>query len=93
MTKSKTKTYPHTRPDGTTVRVSVPDDPQPQDLLTDALRDNLSPQAIATIIAYLQPAHVNDANVQRQVQWFSELLIQTLGGPEQFNRLADEVGL
>jgi hypothetical protein len=89
----KPKTYPMKRPDGTTVRVTVPDDPKPEEMLIDAIRDNLSPQAVATIIAYLQPVSVDDARVQREVRWFSDQLTETLGGADHFNRLMEEVGL
>lgn len=95
MTNSndKTKTRKRTRPDGKVVNVSVPTDPTPQEMLSDAIRENLSPEAVATIIAYLQPVGVDDPKVQREVQWFSDQLTETLGGVDQFNRLMEEVGL
>jgi hypothetical protein len=70
----------------------TPDDPTPEDVLYDALRDNLSPQAVATIAASLQTARVDNDDVQRQVDWFREMLVEMLGEGE-FDRLADEVGL
>lgn len=90
---SQKKTYTHVRADGSTVRVTVPEDPRPEELLIDALRDNLSPEAVTVISAYLQPACCRDAKVSREVQWFQEIVIQALGGPEQFNRIAEEIGL
>ncbi len=95
MTSSsnKPKTYKHTRRDGTTVRVTVPDDPRPEEMLVDALRDNLSPEAVAAIASWLQPARTNDENVDREVRWFAEQLAQALGGWDQQNRLAEELGL
>ena len=75
------------------VRVTVPEAPKPEDVLVDAVRDNLSPKAVATIAAYLQPARTLDRDVVRQVGWFRELLIEVVGGDEAFNRLANEVGL
>ena len=90
---SKPKTYLHKRPDGSTVRVSVPEDPKPEELLIDALRDNLSPEAVAAIASWLQPARTNDQNVDREVQWFAEQLAQALGGWDQQSSLAEELGL
>jgi len=90
--KGKPKTYQATIR-GRNARVTVPEDPKPQDLLTDALRENLSPHAVAAIAFYLQPTRTNNANVDREVQWFIERLAETLGGQEQLNRLAEELAL
>jgi len=61
--------------------------------LVDALRDNLSPEAVAAIASWLQPARTNDENVDREVRWFGEQLAQALGGWDQQSRLAEELGL
>ena len=90
---SKPKTYKHARPDGTIVRVTVPEDPKPEELLIDALRENLSPHAVAAIASWLQPATVADASVNQEIGWFRGVLIDALGGYEQQNRLAEELGL
>jgi len=90
---NKPKTYKHTRPDGSIVRVTVPEDPRPKELLFDALRDNLSPEAVATIASWLRTARTNDENVDREVRWFTEQLAQALGGWDQQSRLAEELGL
>ena len=74
-------------------RVTVPEDPKPEDLLTDALRENLSPHAVAAIAAYLQPVRTTDPQVDRQVRWFAELLAKAVGGEDELNRLCEEVGL
>lgn len=63
-----------------------------QDLF-DALQDNLSPQAVAAVVAYLQPATTNNDAVNRQLRWFAERLTELVGGPEQLARLGDELGL
>lgn len=66
--------------------------------LATALRDNLSPEAIATIIAHLQPvafAKPSDPDAlraAREVEWFCEALTDMLG-VENHNRLMDELGL
>ena len=74
-------------------RVTVPEDPKPEDMLTDALRENLSPHAVAAIAAYLQPVRTTDPQVDRQVCWFAELLARAVGGEDELNRLCEEVGL
>lgn len=90
--RAAVKTYPATI-NGRRVRVTIPEDPTPEEVLRDALRANLSPAAVAAIAAYLQPAHTKDASVNRQLAWFQDLLVEALGGDEAFNRIADEVGL
>jgi hypothetical protein len=92
------KTYKHTRPDGTTVRVTVPDDPKPEEMLIDSIRDNLSPHAVALIAAKLQVSYCggkrNDEMIaaEQQCQWFTARLIEMLGN-NQFNQLCEELGV
>ena len=62
-------------------------------VLRDVLSDALSPQAVAAIVACLQPAKTKDSAVNRQLRWFAERLTELVGGPEQQGRLAEEVGL
>lgn len=63
-----------------------------------AIRDNLSPEGVAAIIALLQPAsnYRNDAPANEraldQVEWFRETLLELIGVPE-CNRLMDEIGM
>jgi hypothetical protein len=92
MENEKPKTYPAKTRDGSTVRVTIPEDPKPEELLDDALRENLSPEAIAVIVAYLQPARSKDATADQQVRWFSDRLVALLGA-DQFRRLQDELGV
>lgn len=61
--------------------------------MIEALRENLTPEAVAAIASWLQPARTNDENVNRELQWFAEQLVQALGGWDQQNRLAEELGL
>jgi len=61
--------------------------------LADALRENLSPEAVAAIASWLQPASTNDPKVNREIRWFSEQLAQALGGWDQQSRLAEDLGL
>jgi hypothetical protein len=90
--REKVKTY-EAKLGGKKVRVTVPENTEETELLMQAIQDNLSPEAVATIIAYLQPVGVKDAKVQREVEWFSEKLVETVGGNAALNQLMDEVGL
>ena len=69
-----------------------------QEAFERVIRDNLSPEAVATIIAFLQPAaFYKPANEDArqallQVEWFADTLTEMLGGDEH-NRLMDELGL
>ena len=64
-----------------------------EQVLFDALKDNLSPQAVAAIVAYLQPANTSNPEVDRQLRWLSDRLTDLVGGPEHLDRLTDELGL
>jgi len=77
---------------GRKVRVTIPEGIDEGDICA-ALKDNLSPQAVATIAAYLQPAKTKSPAVDREVRWFADQLMALVGGPEAQNRLAEEVGL
>ena len=69
-----------------------------QEAFEKVIRDNLSPEGIATIVAFLQPAAfykpANEDAVQalRQVEWFADTLTAMLG-VEEHNRLMEELGL
>ena len=89
---AKIKTYEATV-DGRKIRCTVPEDPRPEEILVEALRDCLTPEAITTIAAHLSAARTRHAEVNRQVAWFTDLLVHMLGGPSQYNRLMEEVGL
>ncbi|MBX3433277.1 MAG: hypothetical protein KF847_08145 [Pirellulales bacterium] len=62
------------------------------------IRDNLSPEGVAAIVALLQPAgsYLNGqpANERaiNQAIWFRETLLELIGADE-FNRTIDEIGL
>ena len=75
-------------------RADATPDPAPGGAsLVDALRDNLSPEAVAAIASWLQPASTNDQKVDREIRWFTQQLAQALGGWDQQSRLAAELGL
>lgn len=69
-----------------------------QDEFEEAIRNNLSPDGVAAIIAFLQPAQSwkpsNEQATQalRQVEWFADTLLGMLG-VDEFNHLMDELGL
>jgi len=90
MNEMEIQTVKH---NGRKVRRTVPPDPAPAEILIDAIKDNISPEAVAVIAAYLQPVHCGDERVDRQVQWFAEQLVEALGGDDAFNRMCDELGL
>jgi len=62
------------------------------------IRDHLTPEAVATIIAFLQPAALHKApnaevhEALKQVEWFTDMLISILG-VDEYARLLDELGL
>ena len=91
MTRRRPKTYKHTRPDGQVVRVTVPGSDESE--LFEAVREQLSPHAVASIVSHLQAARTNNQDVDRQVRWFAEELVKLLGGCEQLDRLTEELGL
>jgi hypothetical protein len=71
--------------------VTVPENDESE--LFDAIREQLSPHAIASIVSHLQSARTNNQDVDRQVHWFTEELCKLLGGYEQQAHLAEELGL
>ena len=72
-------------------KVTVPENDEQE--LFEAVREQLSPEAVAAIVAYLQPARTNNPDVDRQVHWFAGQLIELLGGGDQQNTLAESLGL
>jgi len=89
--RDKPKTYP-VEVDGRKTRVTVPENDE-QNVLRDWFSDNLTPQAVATIVSFLQPVRTDDQDVDEEVRWFAEQLVGALGGYEAQSRLAEEVGL
>ena len=76
---------------GKKVRVTIPENDETE--LFEAVREQLSPEAVASIICHLQGARTNNQNVDRQVRWFSDELAKLLGGYEHQAHLAEELGL
>ncbi len=68
-------------------------DPAP---LVNEIRENLSPEAVAAIVAWLMPAETKDEQVNREIGWFRELLgkeILGFGSWDNYNRMIEELGL
>jgi len=76
---------------GKKVRVTVPENDESG--LFDAIREQVSPHAVAAIVSYLQINRTNNPDVDRQVRWFHDQLCEMLGGYEEQSRLAEELGL
>jgi hypothetical protein len=87
-TNAKVKTYDA----GQGRRVTVPENPKPEDLLMDAVRENFSPAAVAAMAAYLQAAKTKDRQVNAQLTWFVEKLIGEVGFAG-YDHLIGELGL
>ena len=69
--------------------------PQPEHMLAVALRENLSPHAVALIAAKCQPHYGKGEAGQmaeREVAWFTEFLVG-LTGTDEYNRLCEELGV
>ena len=90
MKDKKPKTF-EANHNGRKVRVTVPENDE-QDLF-DAVREQLSPEAVASIAAHLGGASTNNQDVDRQVRWFADELVKLLGGNEHYTRLMGELGL
>jgi hypothetical protein len=60
--------------------------------LFEHIREQFSPEAVAAIAAWLQPASTNNPDVDRQIQWFIDQLIEMLG-TDQYNALCDKLRL
>jgi hypothetical protein len=69
-----------------------------QEAFEKVIRDNLSPEGVATIIAFLQPAAfykpANEDAIRglQQAEWLADTLTDMLG-VDEVNRLFEELGL
>ena len=66
-----------------------------RDALEEAIRDNLSPEAVVMIASCLQSLRASAPTARgtiREVQWFRETLTGMVGF-ETYNRTLDELGL
>jgi hypothetical protein len=66
---------------------------EPQDeVLADALRDALSPEAVAAVAAYLVAAPIKDVKINTEIRWFANRLIKLLG-KDEYARMLEELDL
>ena len=63
------------------------------DQLLAAIRDHLSPSAVALLASCIGIARANDPDAERQVFWLRDRLIEDLLGGAEYSRLLDELGL
>lgn len=60
--------------------------------LKTTIRDTMTPQAVALMIAHLQTCNGN-SQAHREVAWFREQLVEIVGGPAAVDALFEEVGV
>jgi hypothetical protein len=81
---------------GRKVRVTVPENDRIEDLLDDALKENLSPAAVATLVNAVR-VHINgrrtNREVRSQLEWLADRLVKLVGGEQAYHDLLKEAGL
>ena len=60
--------------------------------LMNEIRDAMSPQAVALMVAHLQSVG-GPTNANLEVAWFRDALVDLVGGPDAVNVLFEEVGV
>ena len=60
--------------------------------LKNEIREAISPQAVALMIAHLLCVD-GDGAPQREVRWFTDQLVDLCGGHDAVNTLYEEVGV
>ena len=61
--------------------------------MQEAIRDALSPEAVALAASELLLARCDDEDVNMEVRWFAEQLIDLLGGQEAWSQTCKGIGL
>jgi len=81
---------------GRKVWVTVPEDDRPEDQLDDALKENFSPEAAATLANAVR-VHLNGRRTNRkvrgQLEWLADRLVELVGGEQAYHDLLKEAGL
>jgi len=90
MTNSKPKIYA-AKIHGKDVRVTVPENPSSTKMFDGAIRDAVSPKAVAAIAANLAGATCKDSAVNKEITWFANRLIALIG-TDEYNNLCSEIG-
>jgi hypothetical protein len=80
---------------GRKVRVTVPENDSAEDHLDDALKENLSPEAVATLVNAIR-VHLNGRRTNREVRhqlaWLADRLVKLVGGEQAYHDLLKEAG-
>ena len=63
------------------------------DALRDAMKENFTPEAIALMVANLQVAKSEHSSAHRQVEIFTQFLVDLVGGHKAVNALFEEIGV
>ena len=61
--------------------------------MQENIRDALSPEAVALAASYLLTARCDDEDVNMEVRWFAEQLIELLGGQDAWSQTCKSIGL
>jgi len=61
--------------------------------LQRCIQDALSPEAVSLAASYLLTARCDDEEVDLEVRWFAEQLIELLGGDEVFSQTCKGIGI
>ena len=61
--------------------------------MQETIRDALSPEAVALAASELLLARCDDEDVNMEVRWFAEQLIDLLGGQEAWSQTCKSIGL
>ena len=61
--------------------------------MQEAIRDALSPEAVALAASELLLARCDDEEVDLEVRWLAEQLIDLLGGQEAWSQTCKGIGL
>jgi len=81
---------------GRKVQVTVPENDAAEDQLDDALKESLSPAAVATLANALR-VHLNgrrtNREVRQQLAWLADRLVKLVGGEQAYHDLLKEAGL
>ena len=81
---------------GRKVSVTVPENDRPEDRLDDALKENLSPVAVAALANAVR-VHVNGRRTNREVRgqlaWLADRLVKLVGGEQAYHDLLKEASL
>jgi len=78
---------------GRMVNVTVPEDVSNREILIDAIKESMSPEAVAAMVPFLRSAQVRKTKpeVTRQINWFANVLAEAVGGDKRVDELCADV--